>query len=190
MDSNLFQGDLVRLSVENPLNEAEAFIRWNRDSEYHRLLDSDAYQPRSLKQAQAWFEERAEKQDPNDFLFMIRTLQEDRLIGFLALWGTQWNHGSCTASIGIGEREYWGKGYGSDAMRLGLAYAFSELNLSRVSLSVLDYNQRAIRSYQKVGFRREGTIRQYVLRDNQRWDVHHMGILRSEWLASQERAAV
>jgi RimJ/RimL family protein N-acetyltransferase len=86
----------------------------------------------------------------------------------------------------VGEREYWGRGYGTEAMRLVLQFAFQELNLHRVSLGVFAYNERAIRSYEKAGFRIEGRLRQGIHRVNQRWDEVVMGILRSEWETAQK----
>jgi RimJ/RimL family protein N-acetyltransferase len=83
--------------------------------------------------------------------------------------------------ISLGDREYWGKGYGSDAMRLLLRYAFHELNLHRVSLNVFEYNPRAIRSYEKVGFVHEGRMRKFLNREGKRWDILYMGITRQEW---------
>jgi RimJ/RimL family protein N-acetyltransferase len=95
--------------------------------------------------------------------------------------GVLWTHGESFVGIGLGEREHWGKGYGTDAMRVILKYAFSELNLYRVSLNVFDYNPRAKRSYEKVGFKEEGRCREFLLRDGKRYDLIFMGILRSEW---------
>lgn len=83
--------------------------------------------------------------------------------------------------IGIGEREYWSKGYGTDAMNVILRFAFDELNLYRISLNVFEYNQRAIRSYEKVGFVVEGREREFLRRGGRRWDMIFMGLLREEW---------
>jgi RimJ/RimL family protein N-acetyltransferase len=85
--------------------------------------------------------------------------------------------------IQIGEREYWGKGYGTDALRVLLRYAFDELNLARVSLSVLEGNVRAMRSYEKCGFKYEGRERQAWAYEGRRWDEVYMGLLREEWEA-------
>jgi RimJ/RimL family protein N-acetyltransferase len=112
---------------------------------------------------------------------MIRALDGDRLIGFVGLGGIQWNNGDAFVGISLGERQDWGKGYGTDAMRVLLRYAFDELNLHRVSLDVFEYNPRAIRSYEKAGFTVEGRCRQYLHREGKRWDLIFMGILREEW---------
>lgn len=178
---DLFQGDRVRLSAEEPATFGEAFSRWSRDSEFSRLLDTDPPHLWSARQVKGWLEEDAEKDPPPEYFFAIYTLDSPRLIGFAVLMHISWDNGDCMVAIGIGEREQWGKGYGTDAMRLMLRYAFTELNLHRVTLGVFEYNLRAIRSYEKVGFRIEGRSRKHLNRDEKRWDMIHMGILRAEW---------
>jgi RimJ/RimL family protein N-acetyltransferase len=84
--------------------------------------------------------------------------------------------------LGIGETNYWSKGYGTDAMNVLLRFAFIEINLRRVTLTVFEYNPRAIRSYEKAGFRHEGRKRQLLHREGKRWDELYMGILREEWM--------
>jgi|WetSurMetagenome_2_1015567.scaffolds.fasta_scaffold20683_5 RimJ/RimL family protein N-acetyltransferase len=181
MSNAFFQGRLVRLSSEDPLVMAEAFARWNQDSEYFRLLDSDPAHLWSAKKMKEWFEKDLDSALPNNLLFSIRTLAEDKLIGFIAFDGLNWTNRDTFVAIGIGEQDYWSKGYGSDAMRVMLRYGFTELNLHRISLTVFEQNPRGIRSYEKCGFKLEGRIRDFLLRDGQRSDMLHMGILHSEW---------
>ncbi len=90
------------------------------------------------------------------------------------------------ASFGIliGDKAAWGKGYGSEATRLMLRHAFETLNLNRVWLHVYEYNQRGIRAYEKVGFRREGVLRQDTFRDGRYWDTIAMAVLREEWISA------
>lgn len=177
---NIYRGHLVRLGTEDPQILAEAFSRWGRDTEYMRLLDDAPARPWSVNQRKQWLEKDLEN-PTHGILFSIRSLAEDKLIGFVSLWEISWSHSEAWVGIGIGERDYWGKGYGSEAMQLVLRYAFSELNLHRVSLGVFSYNPRAIRSYEKCGFRQEGVINQAFVREGQRWDLINMGILRREW---------
>ncbi len=139
----------------------------------------------SERRIKEWLEKQAEKgPQAGRYPFHIRTLADDRLIGFIGL-GVDLIHSDAWVGIGIGERDAWGKGYGTDAMQICLRYAFLELGLQRVSLGVFEYNPRAQRSYEKAGFQLEGRTRQDVLRDGKRFDSLWMGILREEWFARQ-----
>ena len=180
----ILQGEMVRLAAVNPETDSKLFAKWARDTEYLRMLDTSPVRQWSERQYKKWFKEDLEKGKRDEFLFLIRTLENDEAIGFIELDGVHWSHGDSYVGIGIGEREYWGKGFGTDAMKVVLRYAFEELNLHRVSLNVFEYNQRAIRSYEKVGFVVEGRERQFMRREGQRWDMIFMGILRAEWEAT------
>ncbi len=184
MDSNLLQGELVHFTAENPEVMAANFSRWNQDTEWLRLLDTDPPRLLSVKKWREWLEKGLERGTPDELFFAIRTLDKDVLIGFIGLFDFFQQHGDTLVAIALGEREYWGKGYGTDAMRVMLRYAFNELNLRRVGLIVFDYNPRAMRSYEKAGFIPEGRIRGAILREGRRWDWLYMGIMRQEWLAN------
>ena len=161
---------------------AEAINRWDSDSEFRRLLDSEPANQFSVKKLTEWIQKDQEKDPGLRCSFGIRTLEGDKLVGFTGLDGDTFPHGEAFVGIGIGERDFWGKGYGSDAMKLILRYAFQELNLRRVALDTFEYNPRAIRSYEKVGFVHEGRARKFLFRDGRRWDLIFMGILREEWV--------
>jgi RimJ/RimL family protein N-acetyltransferase len=185
LDQDLFRGELVRLVAGDQQTIAEAFNRWQRDSEYWRLMASEAAFPHSVPAIKKWVEKDLEPDPPSFSMFLIRALEDDRLIGDIGLDSVRDGHGDTFVGIGIGERDYWGKGYGTDAMRVILRYAFTELNLERVSLNVFEYNPRAIRSYEKAGFQHEGRARGVLHRAGRRWDLIYMGILRQEYLAAQ-----
>ena len=182
MENNILHGTLVHLTAEEPQKLAEAINRWDRDSEYRRLLDTEPSNQYSVKKLADWIQKDQEKDPPTFYAFGIRTLEGDRLVGYTGLDGDTFPHGEAFVGIGIGERDFWGKGYGTDAMNVILRYAFQELNLRRVSLDTFEYNPRAIRSYEKVGFVHEGRARDFLYREGQRWDLIFMGILREEWL--------
>ncbi len=182
MNNDIFTGRLVRLSAEEPETYAENFSRWWQDSEYGRLLDMAPARLFSPKRTKEWLEKELEKDPPPVRMFGIRTLEGDNLIGFVDLSGMT-PHGDAFVGIGVGEREYWGRGYGSEAMSLVLRFAFTELGLHRVSLMVFGYNLRAIRAYKKAGFKHEGRMREMIWRNNERTDALLMGVLGEEWLA-------
>ncbi len=179
---NLFAGKLVRL-VAPSRDDAAVLARWSEDASYLRALDTDYARPLSAQE----FARRLDpdKRDPNWIEFHLRAVQDDRLIGFVALHTIEWNNATAMLSVGIGEPGDRDKGYGSEALRLVLNYAFTELNLFRIGLDVIATNDRAVHIYEKLGFRREGIMRLAVHREGHRYDVLHMGLLRDEWRPGQ-----
>ncbi|MBN2472030.1 MAG: GNAT family N-acetyltransferase [Anaerolineae bacterium] len=185
----IFKGKRIRLAAPEP-DDAAYFARWSADDAYMRMLDDDPVQPRS----EAFFAHFSQGgtepgRTPDDYYFHLRTLADDQVIGFVALFNIKWPSQHAEIALGIGDPAYRGKGYGADALRVLLNYAFSELNLYRVELSVMAYNTAAITAYERVGFVREGVKRGLVLRCGQRHDVLCYAILRPEWEALPEREA-
>ena len=84
--------------------------------------------------------------------------------------------------ITIGEKEYQGKGYGTEAMEVLLEYGFKTVNLNRIQLRVYEFNSRAIKSYNKIGFVEEGRMRQGIFIKGKYHDIIFMSILQEEWL--------
>lgn len=176
--TNLFRSSRIRL-VALGEEDAEAFARWSEDAEYLRNLDTDYAVPRSANYFRSEIEANASSH--NGLEFGIRTIEDDRLIGFVSLHSIEWNNRAGRLAVGIGERDYRGKGYGTEVLQLILRYAFDELNLNRVGLDVIGNNKAAIRCYEKSGFVVEGVVREGVIRDGQKQDRIYMGILKSEW---------
>ncbi|HEY3311545.1 MAG TPA: GNAT family protein [Anaerolineales bacterium] len=188
LDNHLLTGNLVRLAAIDPEKTAATWAKWGLNSEYLRLSDLGPATIHSQKAIKEWIEKHLD-----DWLaceFEIRTIEGDRAIGSTGLGGDMKVHGDAFVGIGIGEPEFWGRGYGTEAMQLILRFAFMELNLQRVSLNVFDYNPRAVHSYEKAGFKHEGRQRGALLREGKRWDLIFMGILREEWLAQNPAEAL
>ena len=87
--------------------------------------------------------------------------------------------------IAIGAKQYWDRGYGTNAVRLLLRHAFENLNLNRVSLVVFESNPRAIHVYKKVGFIEEGRMREFHFSGGEYCDTLIMSMLRREWESSE-----
>jgi RimJ/RimL family protein N-acetyltransferase len=159
-----------------------AFQRWYSDPEVARLT---RYQqgPLSTEEIQQFFYGRIMS---SDFLAMaIYVRESDRLIGTCAFSQLDGDNGSTLFHITIGERDAWGHGYGSETTQLMVAHAFTRLALHRVALSVFEFNERAIRTYEKCGFTVEGRARGAIFRDGRFWDEIHMSVLAPEWEARQ-----
>ncbi|MBK9748433.1 MAG: GNAT family N-acetyltransferase [Chloroflexi bacterium] len=178
MIGSLFNGQRVRLTALKP-EDAAVMARWYEDGEFSRLWDAMVARPRTEASIRKWFEETDASKD--GYGFGIRLMYSDELIGYLYVDGIVWNHGAGWLAIAIGEAANRGKGYGLEAMNLALKFAFHELNLHRIQLTVFGYNERAIRLYEKIGFQREGTIREFLARDGRRYDMYLYGLLKREW---------
>jgi RimJ/RimL family protein N-acetyltransferase len=186
----LLKGRLVRLSAVDPRVLGQAYSHWNRDSEFKRLLDTDPARLYSSAGVKQRLEKTLEKDSSTFHFFAIHALEDDSLLGDITLEVHNWGARDAFMGIGLGERGSWGKGYGTDAINLILRFAFTELNLRRVSLTVFEYNPRAIRCYEKAGFQHEGCVRGGVNREGQHWDELYMGLIREEWLETQTREQV
>ena len=132
--------------------EAEDLLlvhEWENDSEMGLYLNADPGKHMSMDEVKRRFHQY--RTDPTSGLFIICTLG-GQAIGMLGFDRMYRDIGTCRLFIGIGAKEYWGQGYGSDAMRLVLQYFFRDVQLSKVQLSVYDFNTRAMASYRKCGF--------------------------------------
>jgi RimJ/RimL family protein N-acetyltransferase len=180
---NLFEGELVRLTqIER--KSLPAFRRWFRDYEVQRFLAMPTV-PITDEAEDAWYERMAQARD--QYIFSICTLADDTLIGNCGLFDLDHKNRSAEFGIVIGEKDCWGRGFGTDATRLIVRFAFEELNLNRVALRVYDFNGRAIRAYEKAGFVHEGRQRAALFREGAYHDVLMMSVLREEWAASQRK---
>ena len=175
---DVFHSTRVRLTALTQ-DDLPTIARWHEDSEFQRLYDARPARPKSEAELGRWLEEL--QNESNTIAFAVRPIDGDEIIGTIELDGILWVHGVCGIGIAIGDRANWGKGYGSDAMRLALALAFDELNLHRVTATVFSYNERSIALLEKLGFQREGVYREFLQRGGRRYDMLLYGLLNREW---------
>ncbi|MFD1739241.1 GNAT family N-acetyltransferase [Bacillus salitolerans] len=175
--SNLFHGALLKLSAPR-LEDIDVMVSWGEDAEYLRNIDTDIALPRRREQLEAEIGSSS-----NSAYFRLRTIEKNELVGFVVIHSIEWNNRAGMLAIGIGDAANRNKGYGTDALQLILRFAFHELNLNRIGLDVIEYNERGIRAYEKVGFKQEGRMRESVYRDGKCYDRIMMSILRREWEA-------
>ncbi|GGH55569.1 hypothetical protein GCM10008014_25300 [Paenibacillus silvae] len=174
---NAFQGSKVRLTAPCPEDRVQ-IAHFTEQYEYMRNMDTDIVTPQTSDETGS-----SSVRNGQDFEFALRTIEDNRFLGFVAIYRIEWNNRSAQLAIGIGEARDRGKGYGSDALALILRYAFHELNLNRIALDVIEYNEAARKAYLKAGFREEGRHRAAVLRDGTQYDLISMSILAADWSA-------
>lgn len=171
-------GERVRL---RPIEREDLprFVEWFGDPEVRRYLGVTL--PFSLAQEERWFEALQERLEKQEAVVLTMETSDGVHIGNISLFDINWKDRHAELGIAIGEKGYWGQGYGTDAIRTMLGVAFGELNLHRVFLRVHADNARGIRCYEKVGFQKEGILRESVFRQGVYQDMIMMGILVAEF---------
>jgi diamine N-acetyltransferase len=155
------------------------YVKWANDFEVTRYYFS-RLTPVTREQREQWFE-RMSAGAPNVVEFAIYERATWRPIGYTMLDDIDYQHGSATYGILLGEKDCWGKGYGTETTRLMLAYGFGTLGLHSVMLRASASNERALRAYQRAGFRIFGTRHEVWRRDDQWQDEVYMECLASEF---------
>jgi RimJ/RimL family protein N-acetyltransferase len=162
-------------------DDLERLCQFNNDVEVEVAGGGDPPIPQSLARLQAEYDANVSKGGRDGTGFAIEA--DGQCIGQCALFQFDDVAHTCALGITIGDKAYWGRGYGTDAVRLLLDYAFRLRNIWRVYLTVNSTNERAIRAYRRCGFVEEGRLRAHVWSDGKYIDLVHMGILRDEWEA-------
>jgi RimJ/RimL family protein N-acetyltransferase len=175
---NLLEGENVRLTAIND-TDIPMIEEWFNDINFLRYYDMLPAIPKNLKQVADMIRDYNDSQEK--YIFAIRTKDNNSIIGVAGFDEIIWSNEVSTVFIGIGNKKFTGKGIGSEAMSLLLDFGFCELNFYRIQLNVIAYNERAIKLYERLGFTREGTLRDFIFRDGKRYDMYLYGLLRHEW---------
>jgi RimJ/RimL family protein N-acetyltransferase len=161
--------------------DLEPMRRWVNDVNIVCHLSDIFLYPHPLQASEQFLDEMLEgKSDSRGFVIADPLTEE--YLGQVNLDRIDWKNRVGSIGIVIGSPENLGKGYGTEAMKLLVRFAFLELNLNRLELEVYDFNERACRSYQSCGFREEGRLRERQYKNGRYVDVILMGLLRSDWL--------
>ena len=156
------------------------FVTWLNDPEVRQYLLMDM--PLSQALEEDWYD-NMRKEDPRRHPLMIEITTSAGWvsIGNISLFDFDDKNHSAEMGIMIGDKNYWNKGYGQEAVRLICKHGFETLNLHRIHLKVYAANQRGIRAYENAGFVHEGRLRQAMFFHGEYIDIILMGILRTEW---------
>jgi RimJ/RimL family protein N-acetyltransferase len=172
----MLTGKLVDLRAVEPadydllwkwMNNPEVMLYWGRPGN-------------TESRAQVAAREETESARGNSRKYIIEA-HDGGPVGQIDYYDLDWQSRSAWVSVMIAEQEYWGGGYGTDAMRTILKYLFEEMGLHRVVLTVHETNTRAQRSYEKNGFQREGTLRDWAFFNGQWVNGIIMSVLASEF---------
>lgn len=164
------------------ITDAPRFVKWLSDEEVRKLLAANPKKP-TLKEEKKWIRSLSKKGNKDiNFAIDVGSIH----IGSLGL-RMNLNNKNANFGILIGDKKYWGSGYGFDSSKLIIDYGFKKLRLHKIYLGVYSYNPRAINLYKKIGFKIEGVQKEQVYWKNKFYDDINMGFLRSEWVKKNKR---
>lgn len=152
--------------------------RWINDPDVRQYLK--AFLPNQNSEEEKWVDELATRKT-TDVVLMICLTEDDRPIGTMGIHRISWKDRTATTGALIGEKELWGKGYGSEAKMVLLDYAFNTLNLRKICSTANATNPRSIAYSQKCGYKVEGVLRKHVFIKGRYVDQVHLAIFAHEF---------
>lgn len=166
---------------EFDLQNVSIHYKWNNDKELnyydsdypHRHEDFNEF----LTRIKSVLDERNESAD----LFEVHLSENDKLIGIVDVHSIDNYNRRCFVKCTIGDRNYADKGYEEDALKKVLAHCFNEKDMHKVATTAFDFNKSWIQSVEKLGFEKEGQLREHVLKNNSYCDKLIFSLLKSDY---------
>jgi ribosomal-protein-alanine N-acetyltransferase len=175
--NRFIEGNTVYLRAIELSDATERYLSWINDEEVTRGLASGVY-PSTLEDLKNYLTSIVSSK--NAVMFAICDKTNDLHIGNIKVDNFDWVNRTCELGVLLGDRSYWGKGIGTEVMRLTLHYAFEQLNIRKVVLAVYANNPVAVKLYEKIGFQKEGCQRQQIHYKGDYIDKYYMGIFSNE----------
>ncbi len=154
------------------------YFQWLNDREVTRFMDSGVF-PNTQEKMEEFFRNTA--LSSNNVILAIVDIESDAHMGNIKLGPINWISRISPMGIMIGNKEFWGKNYALETIKLVLDYAFKRLNLHKVTLGVVEKNIAAVSVYKKAGFQLEGHAKSQFFLDGMYCDVLYMGITRDDY---------
>jgi len=171
--SRFIEGETIYLRAIETTDASERYLSWLNDEEVTKGLASGVF-PSTLEDLKKYIHSTTSTR--NTIMFAICDKQNDLHIGNIKLDNFDWVNRTCELGLLLGDRSYWGKGIGTQVVELTLRYAFVQLNIRKVLLAVYANNPAAIRLYEKIGFQKEGCLREHIFYKGEYIDKYFMGI--------------
>lgn len=179
----IIPGEKVLLRPIQP-EDFPILVEWGNDPELITYVEGNY--PRSLAECPDWYLDGKANRHCQRFA-IVNATGDETLIGDIELDHIAWRSGDAELRIRIGDKDHWDKGYGTEAVQLLCQHAFHSMNLSRVYLRVFSFNKRAIRCYEKNGFRKEGRLQRRDA-DGKTVVVFLMRVLKDEFIARESQS--
>ena len=182
----MLRGDKVLLRPVRR-SDIDHFLKWFNDPEVTQYLSN--YLPMTEMAEEKYLEALGGAMANTDAAMVIEAIEADatKPIGTSGLHGINNKDHNAGFGIAIGDKEYWGKGLGTEVCRLMVNYGFEQLNVHRIGSSVISFNERSIRMHLRVGFKEEGRQREAIFKNGKYHDSVMFGLLKEEWKAGVHR---
>ncbi|AMK14727.1 GNAT family N-acetyltransferase [Methanobrevibacter olleyae] len=172
------EGENVYLSLSIK-EDLELYTKWLNDPKLN-LSFGKSHDAWTLQRQEAYINDYNDSDDK--FFFVIVSKKTKEAIGIGILYDISYVHGKSTMGILIDEK-YQSKGYGKEASKLLLEFAFNILNLNNMMLYAIEFNEKAIEMYKSIGFKVIGKRRKAYPINNQTYDEIYLDILKEEYNA-------
>lgn len=171
------------------MQNVDIHYQWNNDEELN-FYDSDY--PHKSESFESFLKRIKEILNDNrtSELLEIHLQSNNELIGVVGIHDIDYYNKRCTIECTIGDKQYWHKGYGREAVMKTLGYCYNEKGMNKVVTTAFDFNETWIGLIKRVGFRQEGALRQHTLKNGEFHDKLIYGILKSEYKDTRLQAAV
>ncbi|MCJ1655441.1 GNAT family protein [Staphylococcus sp. NRL 16/872] len=146
-------------------SDSNLILNWMKNDKLRYLIGT--VYPITELEHENWFQNRMLEKDNR--MFVIE-LENETSIGIIGFKNLDWVNRNAELFIYIGEEAYWGKGYGTQALELMTKFAFNSLNLHMLYLEVFSYNKNATKTYERLGFKQDGVLRQSKFQDGKYYD--------------------
>lgn len=172
----MYYGDKICLRAykEDDIPLATKYVN---DKELKKLLVTTIPFPMTTWEEESWIKSQ-KSNDNGQYNFAIEDLETGKYIGGCGIQNVNWLARVATVGIMIGDRNYWGKGYGTDAMKVLVEFIFNSMNINKVRLGTFSFNDRAINCYKKCGFEVEGVLKKEIFKDGKYYDEIIMSVFR------------
>ncbi len=175
----MYFGEKIKLRAHKKEDMKKIYDFLN-DYELKSVYDTDVAFPSSMEQIEKNYNEET-VEDGGKYSFAIEDLETGKYIGSCIITEVDFIARFAKVGIIIGDKNFLGKGFGSDAMKTLINFIFKEMNMNKVKLEVFSHNLRAIKSYEKCGFKVDGALREEGFKDGAYRDLILMSILKREW---------
>lgn len=174
----MYYGEKVCLRAykEEDIPIAAAFVN---DKELKKFLVTNIPFPMTMWEEESWIKSQRSNSS-GEYNFAIEDIQTKKYIGGCGIHTVNWLSRVATVGIMIGDKDYWGKGYGTDAMRLLMKFIFQDMNINKIRLNTFSFNERAIGCYKKCGFEVEGILRKEIFKEGKYYDEIIMAAFNKE----------